>query len=462
MKRNGATKTWQSVLLLVQASLIAILYFLVMTNLHKNDIDTYSLATSIQHLAHSVSPYTTLRTSSKWITLKDYSTSRRLSSDDHAMLKHFLLDYIEFHKSNRYNGTRRLVFTPGGTGIGDRFLCMLTAYWVAVLSRRVFLVRWEEPFPLQDFMTSATDELKIFYNHRSDAPKYIKHSENDMVPDAAYLHNDKASLDRYEDVFLSKTQTVFLSTNKYPHYFPETFMKNRLPEFMFGINVPMVVSNYNFKRAVLHHFFRLSDEIAEDFERVSVKLGLRKKELLPPTTFLISNRTFSRRTRLPYIAVHARIGKGVLEGQSRFTGISQNMKVAAECLASRAIRVSGMCGTPALPIFLATDTTEFREQFADVVKQMSKGSIKVVNGDWGVAHSTRLHARRPKNGTLVESSEDRRKMWGTYMDLAMLGHGEHIIGLYSSFTRLALSIGNAESLTELRNEICLNANMWST
>lgn len=450
-------------LLVAQACSLVIFYSLIATNLPRSRHHIYPLSTSYQHLAHSMSPYTSLRQANRWIAqAKDFWNAEGIAEFERDMLRYFIADYIEFHKRNRYNGTRRLVFRPGVTGIGDRFICTLTAYWAAVLSRRVFLVIWDDPFPLQDFLVNASESLDIFYNPLSDAPEYVKHpNTQEKVPDSKYLFNDKASLARYEEVILSDTHTVFLQTNKFAHYFSHAFRNVSLPHNRPKLDIHVALSSYNYKRAVLHHFFRLSDAMLEDLDRVSMKLGLRKRTWSFSWKRIMARRAFTfGKARVPYIGVHARIGKGIKEGHSRFTRISQNMKVAAECLASRAIRISLMSGTPALPIYLATDTPEFRKLFAKVVEELSQGKVNVVSGNWEVAHSTRLKTKIYKNGTLVEATEHRKKMWGTHMDLVLLGHAEHILGLYSSFTRLAFSVGDAESITELRNEICLDAHLW--
>ena len=120
-----------------------------------------------------------------------------------------------------------------------------------------------------------------------------------------------------------------------------------------------------------------------------------------------------------------------------------------------------MSGNPALPVYLATDTPDFRRIFEKAVKMGSHGRVEVLAGDWAVVHTTRMLPRHGHPSTPKLRSHFSHVMWGTYIDLVMLGHAEHIVALYSSFSRFALALGNAETLIELQNDICVEEERWS-
>lgn len=416
-------------------------------------------AGSSSHFANSISPYTTLKMLNRGIAREKDLNVTGLNAEDGHILKHFIQDYIVFHKRNRLTKARRLVFSPSGTGIGDRFRCMLFAYWAAVVSNRVFLVAWDNPFPLQDFMVEGDPELNLFYNEIGDKPELTRGQKGAMIPDVLTVTG--ADLDRFEKILSSSVHTVFMNTNKIPSTMSDQFLARHKPPELTIRSMDAARGSYNFFRAVFHHVFQLSDNMEKDIENLTTKMELKGTMKTPKRGWVGKYflRVFGKRRR-PYIAVHARIGKGVGEGMSRFGAISAKLEVAAKCLASRAIRLSHMSGTPSLPIFLATDTAEFRYIFRDIVKEMSHGRIEVVSGEWDVVHSNRLKNRIHKNGTVVDVAENRRVMWSTFFDLIILGHGEHVLALYSSFPRLAAYLGDAESFTELKNEICLVGERW--
>lgn len=412
------------------------------------------------HFANTIRPYTTFKMINRGLVRKNYLNATGLSNDESRIMKHFVHDYLEFHKKNRHTNARRLVFSPSGTGIGDRFRCLLFAYWAAVVSNRVFLVAWDDPFPVQEVMVARNPEMDVMYDETWDKPQLIKTPKGEMVPDVLSITG--ADLDRFENVMASNIHTVFINTNKVPRSVSDVFLSKYMPPDMTIRTMNFVRQDDNFFRAVLHQVFRLSNEMEKDIGMLSEKMELKGITEKKMQTGWMSNyytRVFGKRKR-PYIGVHARIGKGVGEGMSRFEKVSAKMEIAARCLASRAIRLSHMSGNPALPIFLATDTAEFRDVFKAVVKKMSHGRIEVVTGEWDIVHSNRLKNRRHDNGTAVDDADNRSVIWSTVIDLVMLGYAEHILALYSSFPRLAAYMGDAETITELRNEICLEGEHW--
>ena len=61
--------------------------------------------------------------------------------------------YAAFHAAfNASPDARYLVFAPNQYGLGNRLRAMKSALLVAMLTGRVFRVRWEDPWPLADFV----------------------------------------------------------------------------------------------------------------------------------------------------------------------------------------------------------------------------------------------------------------------------------------------------------------------
>lgn len=422
-------------------------------------------------------PYTNMKRTNPQLAGDMYLKNSEMSDEELCLLKHFIDDYIAFHISQRNNGSRYLIFRPTLAGIGDRMGCLLYAYWLAVVSRRVFLVDWVDPFPLSHLITNARSSLNLFVDDREDAHLYLRTRFVRNSERVKYLNGTMDEHDWDEQVLLSHVPAVVSVQNRMARTLSNDLLEYNKPENISNKDMQDFRASLHLHRAVLHHVFRLNDTLRSDYERVSGAMGLRyprhegKSEWMGTKGWPLSvgrrtldseGRTVSTETGLmmsnrSYIAVHARLGKGVGEESERFAGIIENMAKAAKCLAARAISVSLICGERPQPIFLATDTLEFRDNFKATVADLSHGRVEVVTGNWNVVHSTRMRG----TGQAVSDEPMERVMWGSYIDLLMLGHAQHSIALYSSFPRLALVLGDGETLTEMRNEVCLDRDGWS-
>lgn len=458
MKERVLFRNKQVWLFSLQVLLLVTLLRLNSRRYRQKQISTYYILKNSQHFANSFSPYTSLTLADRRISSEGFLNHSSFHGFEGIIFKHFIRNYMLFHNKHRRTANRYLVFTPSGGGLGDRFQGMLYAYWAAVASKRVFLIKWNDPFPVQDFVKEADDNSDIFYDSTSDKPRQARLRNGSTIPEIAYLTNKKTTPEHFERILASNVHTVEMKTSRYPTQFSGIFIDSHKPKELPRSEMRNVLSTFNFKRAVLHHVLQLSDEMREHHERVSRAMGLRSDESSPHDN-----------QRRPYIGIHARLGKGVREDAGRFQNISKHFEAAARCLASRGVRLSILSGSPPLPVFLATDTEEFKGIFEKEVREMSHGRVKVVSGNWGAVHTKDIQIavdRQKKEeeggGQPSDSNLDaaRRSLWDSYTDLVMLGHAEHILSLYSSFPRLALALGDAESLIEVRNEICLEKENW--
>ena len=308
--------------------------------------------------------------------------------------------------------------------------------------------------------------LDIFL--KKDDPWYKISSQSkfkhDKKADYVFLTNNKTLVPKYERYIASNISIVVLNTNRTPKKFSTDSIQTNDANIT-RTHIVNFSGDPNFQRAVLHHVLRFNPRIRSDIRKVATSLSLcpgpeRQNGNFFSGRFGSLNKRKSKKKKFrPYIGVHARVGVGVGEQGTRFTEISQKLRAAARCLGSRAIRISQMAGSPALPIFLATDTPKFREIFQEEVKKMSHGQVDVVTGDWNIVHLAQLGGKG-KVMTNDRKKKDWEAMWGSFVDVIMLGHAEHILALYSSYPRLALAIGDAETLVEIKNEICLEREDW--
>lgn len=396
---------------------------------------------------------------------QNFLDSKSLTRSQKEVLRFFFKEYLDFHRLNRHKKSKKLIFRPQDTGIGDRMDVLSFAYWASVLSNRVLLVDWRDPFPLDQFLTNANSDVDMFA-HPSEVEGLRVGKGLAAGAKTRFLSNDLKELDQYASALFSNTEIIVMETNKSPGHFADQYLKANMPKSFTPAQMQGLRTDYSFRRVLFHHVFRLTDAMKMKHEQFNSRVQLR-----PASTLLSEDMGAKRWLGLfapnarPYIAVHARIGTGVGEFPAvRFKEIGQQLRVAAKCLASRAVRLAFFSGSPPYPIFLATDTPEFRELFAQTVANMSQNRIDMVSGNWDVIHSNKighphLSKARPRSAQ-SEADEERKAMVGSYMDLIMLGHAEHIIALYSSFPRLALALGTAEMLAEVRNEICLKVERW--
>lgn len=415
-------------------------------------------------------PYTALHIAEPQMGRSDYLNKSNINDFEYHALRFFVDDYMRLHIANRYKSSRYLIYRPSRAGIGDRTGVLLYTYWLAVMSKRIFLVDWSSPFPLQHLLTNARPDANLFYDAKRDAPRGIIADPATKSLKVAFLNSTGMNYAWDEHILMSNVLTVVAHSNRMQRSFSDAFANFSKPE---NLSTPEMISfraNLNLQRAILHHVFRLSDDLIRDHIQMSHRMNLRSPYSAEEISRVgnlsgistISGTKFvgkSNTQLIPYIGVHARIGKGVGEGMGRFSEITLHMKKAAKCLASRAVSLSHMTGEPPLPVFLATDTSEFRKLFQNVVSEMSHGRIKVLTGDWDIIHSTRM-VPVSLGDTQSQDEELRKVMWGSYMDLIMLGHAQHVLALYSSFPRLGIRLGDAETLTELRNDICLKNDKW--
>lgn len=411
---------------------------------------------------NSLQPYTHFRLSRREFANKDYLVKAGMDEERRRIFKYFFDDYIKFHAANRYNSSRILIYRAHPTGMGDRFRSLVFAYWAAVVSHRVLLVDWRVPFPLETLVRTKNCATDFFYRNETD---HITNAESAKISEI--ILTNKTDKERMPALLESKVRSIVM----YMHGTPENSVMAHLAGRTLPFKVeklsglPNLKQDSEFQRTLLHHVLQLNPALRKDYWKACEGLGLRCG-LRPKHSISKGQRIRQRLNRVdttrPYIAVHARVGSGIGEGHlRRFTYVSRNLLIPARCLASRAVRLAFLAGSPSLPIFLATDTPRFRDLFKSVVYDMSNGRVKVIHGNWDVKHTEKIRQRRgtPSTADKVHSNE-WNVMRASYIDLLILGHAEHVISIFSAFPRLAQALGDTHSLTELQPWICSEEEAW--
>lgn len=84
----------------------------------------------------------------KWAAAAAAWTGGDYVLEDYATAEAALDGYAAFHASALQQPSQSLVFVPNQYGLGNRLRAMKAALLVAMLTGRVFHVRWDEPFPV--------------------------------------------------------------------------------------------------------------------------------------------------------------------------------------------------------------------------------------------------------------------------------------------------------------------------
>lgn len=133
-----------------------------------------------------------------------------------------------------------------------------------------------------------------------------------------------------------------------------------------------------------------------------------------------------------FVAVHARLGKGVQEGGKRFIDIDEDC--VARMLADAGVRKAYEEKISPPSLFLATDTPEFRGQFRAIAQ--NSGAKNVFMGVWETKHVARMDK---------EDKHDRELFWLSMVDLILVGRARAVVGMGSRFANVGAFIGGNDA-----------------
>lgn len=392
-----------------------------------------------------ISPLTSFTVTNRSASQAEFFEGAPDSADERHLYDIFVTQYVSFHRSRRHsNSSAVLIYRPLRTGFGDRYQRLLKAYYLAVLSGRVLLIDWQTPFALEEFIENANENTDFFFRAENDTRR--------ATYDSA-LHLDDYNDDEGKYFMLldslKENDVLVVDTPRVSNEALVRYATARMPKS--SSIAAQFLTNVNMHRAVWHNCLRLRPTVLQSTKRYLGSFGLR-----------MSGREGEGRSwwhLREYIAVHARMGIGLNESNdSRFVQNDTELETYARCLATRAVAATSLAGIPPLPIFLATDTPAFREVFVKNVHAIDS-KVSVVYGDGPVMHSNDMARRiklKERDGeyTDEERTTFERIVAATYTDLACIAFSAHTIALYSSFPRFAVAVGNAESLAELKVDVC--------
>lgn len=388
-----------------------------------------------------------------------HAKQMRVAAAQFAQLKEAVVSrYMRFHKSQRFNSSApKLIYMGMGNrhGFGDRFRGILNAYELALLSQRVLLLAWREPFPLDLVFESAPD-VSVFYDPRIDPGPLplMKEEQRQMelrgidprtdgdplpwcgctLPTQCTRDNPGILLSDEKDVVIRSECTASLNgLMKSLQEYGETPVSEDLAELLqdWGGTPGKAAFVSSMYSLVFHALLRPSPHLIDRMAYIQSDL----RDIIPPRL-----RRFRQGRSRGYISVHARIGYGLGEGKNdayarRFDLEAQgaSIQMVAACLAKTAAEEADDADLPEPQTFyIATDTPEFADDFRNEIEKWSKGAIVKEMGA-KIVHSNKMREN---------SEEDREAFVMTGADLFFLSAGERLVSLPSWFANLAKYLGD--------------------
>lgn len=313
--------------------------------------------------------------------------------------KVFVHDYLRFWFQNRTNGKRLVVrFDRDHPGLGDRLGTILNSFLIAVLSQRVLLIDWIHPQDLSIFFNIIYPEL--LYDHQKDFSKNVYHCRSQWRP-----FDLRPFLGNMSTIFIYGTPTV------HPLVLRQMVFEFRSDPFIGSIFESLLL---------LHRDFHIYDVIYRSIltPRADV-LRMVDSQLTGPGH--------------QYLAIHARIGKGVGEtgGDRFFIQKKASLVELCECFFNKSIAV--LNENPNLKsIYVATDTPEFGQIF-ELRLKLAMPHINLI--------SKHVRLGEPKHTKLCRFKEDRQCMQ-VVLDFVFLSKCNYLIASHSSFSKVAHVVGN--------------------
>lgn len=359
-------------------------------------------------------------------------------------------NYIKKHRSDRKcltnskcnkDNVRILVWhcpiRKGGrcAGIGDRLRGLQFAYFLAVLTGRLFLVDWpKNPFALEYALEPSLIDWRMPFNMSENGwyelPWYKCISprpctENGLMPNSShlpFLNQSDSDIDiLFDDIAnrLLPYSNVSVSTRMRPDEILK-LMKNKhvlrkYPE----------LESYSdeMQRFLLSSLFKPSRYVESSIRQIIPRKVLRNG----------------------YISVHARTGFDVGEGHSRrFRAMNSNISMHAENMLKCSLNLMKfprpLLGTR--NIFLAADSLPFKKTFIDQAKNYN---LKVFSSNQPALHI----GLRNEAFQTISSSEQWSGFINIFVDFVAIARGKLVILNGSGFSKMAFNFGTSSKLIDL-------------
>lgn len=340
----------------------------------------------------------------------------------------YITDYVKWHrsvidkvKSGRISGesVRTLVYR-GKEGMGDRMRGAIHAFLCAMLTERLLLIDWVQPYPL-----NVAVELGVGTNFTQD-PYYFGTGtglDYEIAPFGKHptIKDLRALLDKQANWVAMTKETrpcmKFLLVDV-PFHYPKLKAVKRLGK------LPRHPWPTEFFPLVFRALFKATPALRDGVEE-----------------FITSGNDISR----PFIGIHVRLGGDTKESKSKRFRTKLTLHESAMCAAVTALEMAKARGISPPRFFLACDTVAFRTALRAAVRRNDPTAIMMF-GDWKVKHVRHLDAT---------NEDDYDAFLSTFVDLLVLSHADSLLHMRSGFANLARWMGGIEPQFIFHNTNCL-------
>ena len=356
------------------------------------------------------------------------SVSRRTPMPTYLLID----DYASWHRRNRYKAPTLVYRCPRRAcgGLGDRIRGIAQAYLVAVVTRRVFLIDWYDPLPLQDVL--SPNKFDWVFDRKVDQPSWDK--DPLITPERRPFIPPSISNKKDPKTILSlPNHTLIISERGSPN-----------------LAKTMSAAEDDFKPLLNHSIPYLS---LSTMNRLIVQGLFKPSPQLRKTIVQVKR---ANKIEKPYIGVHARVGAGLNELKSygwRFKMYFDDLQLTAARLATVAVQEWRRLSDDDVDlccVFFATDTPELRQVFINEMKKIDN-NISVIGSPWDPGHFIDGKARELKEKEGYPGADNGgRKFTESIIDLLLLAGAKSIVCLPSGFPDAAFWMGNANVFNKLK------------
>lgn len=386
----------------------------------------------------------------------EYFSSSPLFTKHHRSIavfrKHVISNYVRFHhnentrdKCERAKCLISRVDESPTHGLGDHLRAIVMAYFLSVMTNRVFLIDWNFPVPITHVLYPWTNHSQNFVNFTyAYDPKSTSCCccRFPLTP----THNDLSEVSRKEHARLITNASLYDMEKHFESIhslYMDSVTKPDLSRW-FAAPVERIKSNRLLRvlskkidpplpspiaiPLILQTLFTPSNELRAHIQKRS------PLDLLEPPDM----------DRRSYIAVHARLGyfeKVKSEDQKRFDLSRRGLSVErmAECFASK---VHFKSAPETDTVFVATDTPRFRPPFITHMKVLRKEMKVRFIEDFSPVHVMKIGPK--KSNQLMD----------TFVDLFLLSRARIVVHMRSGFSNLAIWMGCLQQRSMISQEEC--------
>jgi len=338
----------------------------------------------------------------------------------------WILEHLAWHDKHRANTkTRRVIFQTIGAGLGDHIKALVWAYGYAVLTRRLLVIDWQNPYPIESVISPLAVSRFIYRPQLDSVGKWERHG-------CEYNFKYGRGIPEYMLKLLARqdVHTVLLKIG--PAQPPDSVRDVLLGSpRRFGARRVIPRFSWAARRTATRLLLEPSAEIRG-------RLAAFKR------THGICAYNEANCAGVGYYAVHARLGIGTGETHfARFSGMADRVSSIAHCFVDELEKR----GVPEkATVLVASDTAAWRTSFRAAMRERMPDSRVIYYG------STPKHFRDIDKG----SSAGRNSFLDQHTEMILIGNAIRTVAFRSGFPEVGFWRGYGRHYNVVDRKECAN------